>query len=147
MEVILLQDVKSLGKTGDAVKVKDGYARNFLIPKKFAMLHTTGAVKVLEENKKKAKAIQEKEKAKFKELADKISKLALNISVESGVDDVLFGTVTTEMIWHAMQQEGIQIDKKNIIIPEAIKKLGVYNITVKLHPEVKQELRIWVVKK
>ena len=147
MEVILLQDVKSLGKAGDTVKVKDGYARNFLIPKKIAMSHTAGAVKVLEESRRKTKAIQEKTKAKFKELADKISKLALNISIESGVDDVLFGSVTTEMIWHAMQQEGIQIDKKSIIIPEAIKKLGVYNITVKLHPEVKQELRIWVVKK
>ena len=147
MEVILLQDVKSLGKLGDTVKVKDGYARNFLIPKKLAMLHTAGAVKVLEENKKKTKAIQKKEIAKFKELAKKISKLPVNIAVESGVDDVLFGTVTTEMIWHAMQQGGIQIDKKNIIIPEPIKKLGVYNITVKLHPEVKQELRIWVVKK
>ena len=147
MEVILLQDVKTLGKIGESIKVKDGYARNYLIPKKLAMLHTDGAVRVIEEGLKKVKALAEKEKAKFSKIAKKISQISLNISMESGVDDTLFGTVTSDMIFHALQQEGISVDKKNITIPEAIKKLGVYTVTIKLHPEVKQELRIWVVKK
>jgi len=147
MEVILLQDVKTLGKTGENVKVKDGYARNYLIPRKLAMVHSDGAVRIIEERKKKVKALAEKEKAKFAEIAKKISQASLNIAMESGVDDTLFGTVTSDMIFHALQQEGINVDKKSITIPESIKKLGVYTVTVKLHPEVKQELRIWVVKK
>ena len=147
MEIILLEEVKSLGKQGETVKVKDGYARNFLIPNKLAMVHSKGAEQVIEEKKKKQIRKLKKEKEGCQETAKKLAQLSINIAMESGVDDALFGTVTTEAVWHALQQEGIQIDKKSIIINEPIKKLGVYTIEVKLHPEVKQEMRIWVVKK
>ena len=147
MQVILLQDVKALGKEGDTVKVKDGYARNFLLPKKLAMPSTPGAIKILEAKKKKREQELEKQKDTAEELAKKISEVSLTISMEAGVEDALFGTVTSDMIFHALQQEGINVDKKSITIPEPIKKLGVYNVEVKLHPEVKANLRIWVVKK
>ena len=147
MELILLQDVKALGKEGSTVKVKDGYARNYLIPKKLAVLSTPGAVKALERKKKKAALETEKAKKASEELAKTLSQLSLTISMESGSEDKLFGSVTSDTIFHALQQEGIQIDKKSITIKDPINKLGIYNVEVKLHPEVKQDLRIWVVKK
>ena len=147
MEVILLTDVKKLGKEGDTVKVKDGHARNYLIPRKLAAPRTAGTLKIFEAKKKKKANEAEKEKEKSAELAKKISQLSLTIPVEAGVNDALFGTVTPEMILHALRQEGMQIDKKNISLSEPIKKLGIYNAEIKLHPEVKENLRIWVVKK
>lgn len=147
MEIILLQNVEKLGKEGDAVKVTDGYARNFLFPKKLATPYAAGAVKILEGKRKKAALRHEKEKKLARELAAKLSKLSLTISVEAGVNDTLFGSVTSETIFHALQQEGIAIDKKSITIGEPIRKLGIYSAEVKLHPEVKEHLKIWVVKK
>ncbi|MCQ9207282.1 MAG: 50S ribosomal protein L9 [Omnitrophica bacterium] len=147
MQVILLQDVKGLGKEGDVVKAKDGYARNYLIPRKIATLFTPGAVRALEAKKKKAAQRSEKERVKAKGLAKTISQLSLTISMESGVDDALFGSVTPDAISRALKQEGIDIDKKNIAIIDPIKKLGIYNVEVELYPEVKETLRVWVVKK
>ncbi|MFC1576362.1 50S ribosomal protein L9 [Candidatus Omnitrophota bacterium] len=147
MEVILLKDVKSLGKEGDTVKVKDGYARNYLVPKKIAMPYAPGAVKVLEAKRKKAARDAEKTKKTAAKLAETIAGLSLTISMESGVDDMLFGSVTSELISTTLKSEGVEIDKKNISIKEPIKKLGIYSAEVKLHPEIKQDLRIWVVKK
>jgi len=81
------------------------------------------------------------------EIAEKIAKLSVTIPMESGIDDALFGSVTSDKIFHALQQEGFKIDKKAITIEEPIKKLGIYNVIIKLHPEVKENLRVWVVKK
>jgi large subunit ribosomal protein L9 len=147
MEIILLQDVKALGKEGDTVKVKDGYARNYLIPRRLGMPSTEEAVKVLEAKKKKASKEREKEKGAARELAKKLSELSLTIPVESGMEDKLFGTVTQETISHALREEDVRVDKKSIFIKEPIKKLGVYNIEVKLYPEIKGNLRVWIVKK
>lgn len=147
MEVILLKDVKSLGKENNTVKVKDGYARNYLIPRKLAMSYSASAVKIIEAKKKKAELKVEKEKKAAQDLAKTISQLSLTIPMESGVNDTLFGSITPEVISHALRQENIQIDKKNIIIKEPIRKLGIYNIEVKIHPEVKESLRVWIVKK
>lgn len=147
MQVILLQDVKGLGKEGDVVRAKDGHARNYLIPRKTAALYTPGAVRALEVKRKKALQGAEKEREKAKGLAKTISQLSLTISMESGIDDALFGSVTPDAISRALKQEGADIDKKNITITGPIKKLGIYNVEVELHPEVKETLRIWVVKK
>jgi len=147
MEVILLQDVKKVGSAGLAVEVKDGYARNYLIPNKLAVPATAGAIKVLEAKKKKVTRDEEKNKKSAVLTAETLSKISLTITSESGVNDVLFGSVTSESILQALRQEGIELDKTNIIIKEPIRKLGIYNIEVKLHPEVKQEIRVWVVKK
>lgn len=147
MEIILLKDIENLGKEGDTVKVKDGFARNYLIPRKLAAPYTAGSVKLIESRKKRAALKLEKEKKGAEDLAKKISQISLTIPVESGVSDTLFGSITTETIFHALQQENIQIDKKSITIEEPIRKLGIYTVEVKTHPEIKANLRIWVVKK
>ncbi len=147
MKIILLKSVKSLGKEGDTVKVKDGYARNYLIPRKLAVPYAKGAIKLLEAKQKKTALEQEKKKKAAQVLAETISRLSLTIPMESGVKDTLFGSVTPETIFHALQQEGIHVDKKSITIKEPIGKLGIYSVEVTVHPDVKENLRIWVVKK
>jgi len=147
MELILLQDVENLGKQGTLVKVKDGYARNFLIPRKLAAVSTPGVIQMLE-RKKKQKAIEEaKHKEEALSLAKKIGALSLTISVEAGVEDKIFGSVTSEMVRNALRGEGVEIDKKTIVIEEPFKQLGIYQVPVKLHSEVTATLKVWVVKK
>ena len=147
MEVILLQDIEKLGRENDVVKVKDGYARNYLIPRNLAVLSSPNALKTLELRKKARQAKEQIKKKDLEELSKKINSLSCTIAVESGVDDKIFGTVTSEGIRNAIGQEGVDIDKRNILIEEPIKKLGVYQVKIKLHPEVKAALRIWIVKK
>ena len=147
MEVILLEDVDKIGREGETVKVKKGYARNYLIPRKLAAHVTPEALKILESKKRKAQKAAEKNKKSAEELARRITGLSLTITAESGVNDTLFGSVTAEAIFHALQHEGVRVDKKSICIEEPIRKLGVYKIGIKLHPEIKADLRIWVVKK
>ncbi|NQT22839.1 MAG: 50S ribosomal protein L9 [Candidatus Omnitrophica bacterium] len=147
MEVILIQDVDKLGKEGDIVKVKDGYGRNYLIPRKLAMTSNSRALKLVEAKKKKRQIEEEKRKRECEELSKKISSLSCTITVEAGVEDKIFGTVTTEMIKNAFRQDKIEVDKKQILIEEPINKLGVYQVKIKLHPEVIASARIWVVKK
>jgi len=147
VEIILLQDIKGLGKEGDTVKAKDGYARNYLIPKKLAALCTKGAIKAVAAKRKKKEKEEKSEEEKAKNLAKKLSQLSLTIPVESGVNDTLFGGVTSEVIARALEQEGVHTDKKNIMLENPIKKLGIYNIEIKLHPGIKETLKVWVVKK
>lgn len=147
MQVILLKDIDALGKEGDTVKVKDGYARNYLIARKLALRATPVAVKAVELRRKKFTREKEREKAEKEELAKKLSQLSLTIPIESGVNDALFGSVTPDLIAHALREEGFTIDKRSITLKEPIKKLGIYSAEAKLHPEVKADLRIWVVKK
>lgn len=147
MKVILTQNVDRLGKTGDVVNVKEGYARNFLIPNKKATIANDGSMKMLDALKKKRVAEEKKILDAAQSLADKISALSLTISAEAGEEDKLFGSVSSDMISQALSAEGIEIDKRDITLEEAIKKLGVYNVSVKVHPEIKATLRVWVVKK
>lgn len=146
MKVILIQTVDRLGKIGDIVTVKDGYARNYLFPKNIAKEATPGNMKTLESLKKKQEAENENKLKEAKTMADKIASLSITIRAKAGEEEKLFGTVTTDMVSKALESEGISIDKKEIILDEPIKKLGVYQIGVKVHPEVKAALRVWVVK-
>lgn len=147
MKVILINDVEKLGKIGDVVDVAVGFARNYLFPKNLAMKETKNSLKVLEERKKKRTRELEKERANFEELAKKISGTSFTIPVAAGEEDKLFGSVTAEDIVDVFLSENIQIDKKQLNIKEPIKKLGVYQIEVKLHPEIAATAKIWVVKK
>ena len=147
MKVILLENVDRLGKSGELVSVKEGYARNFLIPNKKAKLATPGNMKVLEVIKKKEAAELAKEVEVARALANRIANLSLTIGVQAGDEEKLFGSVTADSVSDALKDEGITIDKKEIVIEEPIKKLGVYQVTVKVHPEVKASLRLWIVKK
>ena len=147
MKVILIEDVKSVGLMGDIVQVKDGHARNFLFPRKLARPVTSSNLKIIEEIKKKKVTALVKEKKAAEGLKEKLALASCTVSVEAGDDDKLFGTVTSQDIASALEQEEFSLDKRKIILEEPIKKLGVYNVEVKLHPEVKTDLRVWVVKK
>lgn len=146
MKVILTQTIDKLGRVGDCLNVKDGYARNYLFPKNLAKEATPGNIKALESLKKKQIIEDENKLKEAKALAEKISSLSITISAKAGEEEKLFGAVTSEMISKAVEAEHISIDKKDIVIDEPIKKLGVYQVGVKLHPEVKAALRVWIVK-
>jgi large subunit ribosomal protein L9 len=146
MKVILVEDVKSLGKSGDQVNVAEGYARNFLIPKKLA-LGASPANQRVYENEAKARAKKhEKEKADAAVLASKLGSLSLTISRMAGEDDKLFGSVTNGDIAEALAKEGFKVDKRDIELLEHLKALGIFEVPVKLHPEVTAIVKVWVVK-
>ena len=132
---------------GEVIFVKEGYARNYLIPKNKAKEATAGNMKMLEALKKKQAEEDNKRLKAANALADKISNLSLTISAEAGEEEKLFGSVSNEMISEALKEEGINVDKKDIVLEEPIKKLGVYQVVVKVHPEARANLRVWVVKK
>lgn len=147
MKVILIKNVPTLGATGEEVEVKDGYARNYLLPRNLAIQATKGAVRVIEQKKQQKEREEKKLKQEASVMADKIKSLSCTIAVGVGEDDKLYGSVTTEMIADALKGEGVEIDKKKIVLDEPIKALGVYTVEIKLHSEVKAQARIWVVKK
>ncbi len=146
MEVILTQSIGSLGRAGDCISVKDGYARNYLFPKNLAKEATPGNIKALESLKKKQALEDENKLKETQTLAERIAGLSITISAKAGEEEKLYGTVTAEMISNALVAEQISIDKKDIVLAEPIKKLGVYQVDIKLHPQVKAALRVWVVK-
>ncbi len=147
MKIILIKDVEKLGKLGDEIEVKDGYARNYLIPSKAAIQVTPGALRVLEQKKTERARREQRIKEECERLAARITASSYTISMEAGEEDKLFGAVTSEMIAEALRAEDIEIDKKRIILDEPVKTLGVHNIEIRLHPEVKCQVKVWVVKK
>ena len=147
MKVILIENVDKLGSMGDVIAVKEGYARNYLIPKKLAKEATPGNMKTLESILKKKASEEAKILDAANKIAEKLSALSLSIPAQAGEEDKLFGSVSSEMISEALSSEGISIDKRDIILDEPIKKLGAYQVTVKLHPDLKASLKVWIVKK
>lgn len=147
MQVILKKDIDKLGKTGAVVAVENGYARNFLLPKGLALPASPANVKVVEAEKKRTALREQKEKHEAQQLAEKISALSCTIAVQAGNEGKLFGSVTNQDIAQALQNEGIEVDKKKIEMPEPLKELGVFKVEVRLHPEVVASAKIWVVKK
>ena len=146
MKVVLKQDIDKLGIAGDIVEVADGYGRNYLLPRGLAIKATAGAEKAAEQIKKTKGRKTQEEKTSLEELAKKLSELSLTIPVQVGEDEKMYGSVTSIDIANMLKQEGIEIDKKKIILKEPIKKLGIFNIQIKLHPEVTAEVKAWVVK-
>jgi len=144
MKVILSEDVKNLGHMGEVVNVSDGYARNFLFPKKFAVEANTKNLKEFEHNKKIITERAAKIKESFKSVAEKLSSVTLTIKAKTGEDDKLFGSVTNMNVAEALALEGFDIDKKKIVM-EPIKKLGEYSATIKLHTDLSSEVKINVV--
>jgi len=147
MKVILKEDVERLGKAGEMVEVSDGYARNFLIPQSKAIKATVENVKQLQHQKRVVSHKINKAKMEAENLAAKIESLSCTISMHAGEKDKLFGSVTSKDIVQSLREEGIEIDKKHIILEEPIKALGVYTVPIKLHPEVVANLKVWIVKK
>lgn len=146
MKVILRKTFAQLGSIGEVVEVKDGYARNFLIPRKIAYPAIAGNIKALEEEKKQVakKQIQELEEAQV--LATDLEKVSITIPVKVGEEDKIFGSVTSQMIGEALKEKGYDIDRRKIEIDEPIKALGIYSINVKLHTDVSAVVKTWVVR-
>ena len=146
MKVILREDVDRLGSVGDIVNVKPGFARNYLLPRKLAVIANPRNIKEFEHHKRVLKKKAEKIKNAAQSLAEKISSKPLVIKAKAGEEEKLFGSVTTIDIERALNEEGFEIDRKKIVLEEPIKRLGEYKVKVKLHPEVVTELTVQVVK-
>ncbi len=145
MEIILKEDIINLGYKDDVVTVKDGYGRNYLIPQKKAVLATESAKKVLAENLKQRTHKLEKIKAEAQALAAKLEGLVLTIGAKTSSTGTIFGSVGNIQVAEALAKAGFDIDRKTIVIKEAIKEVGSYKANLKLHRDVAQEISIEVV--
>ncbi|WP_026843229.1 50S ribosomal protein L9 [Citrifermentans bremense] len=146
MKVILKENVDNLGHIGDIVKVAPGYARNFLLPKGFAIEATEKNAKALEHAKRHLEYKKNKVLEAAKQLAAKIEGLSLSIAHQAGADDRLFGAVTNMELAEQLKASGIEVDRKRIVLAEPIKQLGDFTATVKIHPEVSATLKVAVTK-
>lgn len=145
MQIILKKDVQNLGEAGDLINVKDGYARNFLLPQKFAEVATKGALKNREQNLARIKAKQEKLHQQALEKAKEIEKIAsLELAAKAGESGKLFGTITTKKLAEELSAKGIEVDRKNITVNAPINKVGEYKLLIKLTSKVKTELAVVV---
>lgn len=144
MKVVLKEDVKNLGMMGSVVNVADGYARNFLIPKDLAVEANVKSIKALEHEKKKIEEKAGKIKNAAQGLSEKLSSMTITLSAKAGEEDRLFGSITTMDISEALKREGIDIERKKIVLDEPIKRLGSYTVGIKIHHDVTSQLNIKV---
>ena len=147
MNVILCKEVSKLGTVGDVVKVKEGFARNYLIPRKLAYPATTANIKRIEQQKLREKADYQKKKNEAQELADKISKVSCTLAVEVNDLERMYGSVTDADIAKALEAEGFSVDKNSVVLENPITELGIYEVSIKVFPEVMAKVRVWVTKK
>ncbi|MBQ4481547.1 MAG: 50S ribosomal protein L9 [Victivallales bacterium] len=145
-ELILLDDVKDLGKIGDIVKVADGYARNYLIPQKLAQPVNKGTLRQVEARKLKLQKEHEERVAVAKAVAEKLAALSVVIPMKVGENDQLFGSVSAQMIADAVKAQGIEIDKNEVVLEENLRALGDYTVNVKLNAEVTGTVKVQVTK-
>jgi large subunit ribosomal protein L9 len=146
MELILTETVQGLGERGQIVKVKDGYARNYLIPKSLAVPATAAMKKVIVQQNKLREVRDDKAKRALQETAEKMKDLSCTIVVQAGEEDKLYGSVGPNEIAKAIKEQGFEIDHKMVHLPEPIKVLGVYTVPVMLHRDIEVPIKIWVVK-
>ena len=144
MQLILLEDVSSLGKAGDVVQVATGYGRNFLIPKKLALEASSANVNVLKRQQESFLKTAAGEKEKAAELAAKIETLSCSVTRQAGENEKLFGSVTSKDLSEALAAEGLEVERKKILLDEPIKSVGSYEVPVRLHPEVSTKINVEV---
>lgn len=147
MQVILREDVPALGKAGEVVKVADGYGRNFLLPRKKAVLATDANLKRLEQERQGIEVKRAKMKQGAEELAQKIAALTVTLEKQAGEEDKIFGSVSVREIGKSLETQGIVIDKRLIRLKEPIRKLGEHAVEVHLHGDVVVPLKVVVTKK
>lgn len=145
MEVILREHVDNLGRRGEIVKVADGYARNYLLPRKLALLATDGNKQRIEKERAKFDAVEQEEKKVAEALAARMAGIELAIARKVGETEALYGSVTTSDIAEALSQKGIELDRRKIVLQEPIKKLGAFDIPVRLQRDVTATLKLKVV--
>jgi len=148
MKVILRQNIETLGNMGEVVTVKDGYARNYLLPRGMAYVATDGNMQVLEQERKRLQVKMNRELKDAEALAAELEKHenAITIPMQVGEEDKLFGSVTKEMIADSLAEKGFNIDRRKIEIDEPIKVLGIYTVKIKLHTNVMAKVKVWVVR-
>ena len=145
MKVILLEDVKSLGKKGEIVNVNDGYARNFILPKKLGLEATSKNLNYLKLQKQNDEKVAQEKLDAAKALAEEIKEKSITVKIQAGVEGKVFGSISSkEIATEAKKQLNMDIDKKKIVIPDAIKSLGTYNVNIKLHKDVTATLTVKV---
>ncbi|MCB9778002.1 MAG: 50S ribosomal protein L9 [Alphaproteobacteria bacterium] len=145
MKVILLQDVPHVGRLGDIVKVRDGFGRNYLVPRGLAEVADERNVSRLQHQKRIAAAAAAKKLAEAKAAAEKISQTAVSIRVQAGEEGKLFGAVTNRDIAEALAAEGVEVDRKAIVLDEPIKQIGVFNVGIHLAPDVDASIKVYVI--
>lgn len=146
MEVILTQDVPTLGTQGAVVTVKDGYARNFLLPRGLAAPATAAAQRVVEQLRRRTEAEAATALAQAQALAQQLATVSCTISATVGEQEKLHGSVTAADIAQALQEHGVVLDKRQVDLDAPIHQLGVYRVSVRLHPQVQATVKVWIVK-
>ena len=146
MEIILRQAVENLGKPGEVVKVKNGYARNYLLPHGLAYEATPGNLKRIQQERDRLEAAENERRGAAQGLAAKLEQVSLTFSARVGEEGKLFGSVTASDIAQQLESQGFHIEKRQIDLHDPIKALGVYRVPVRLHADVKPEIRVWVIK-
>ncbi len=146
MEVILRQAVENLGKPGEIVKVSNGYARNYLLPRGVAFEATPGNLKRIQQERNRLEAAENERRGAAHGLAEKLEQVQLTFSSRVGDEGKLFGSVTSADIAQQLEAQGFHVEKRQIDLHEPIKALGVYRIPIRLHADVKPEIRVWVIK-
>jgi large subunit ribosomal protein L9 len=147
MRIILREDIPSLGTAGQTIEVRDGYGRNYLIPRNLAIPATKANLNAIDEISKQKEIQQKKVRREAEIVKDKIEKLELSTEVLVGEEDKLYGSITNSDIADLLEQNGINVDKRAIQLEEPIKALGVYTISVRVDKEVTAQVKLWVVKK
>ena len=145
MKVVLLQDVKALGKKGDVVEVSEGYARNFLLTKKYAVEATPANLNTLKLQKANADKIAAEQLAEAKDIAAKLENVTVTVAIKAGENGKTFGSVSSKEIAQELEKQGIEVDKKKIVLPDPIKEFGKYEVKVKLHKDVQANVKVNVV--
>lgn len=146
MRVILKQDVENLGRKGDIVNIASGYGRNYLIPRRMALEITPSNMKMIEIEQQALRKAVEKERASYQDLINRLNETTLSFKRKAGEKDVIFGSVSSSDVKEALDELGIEIDKKKILIEEPIKRLGNYTVSIKVFHEDRAEVKVEVVK-
>ena len=146
MKVILLKDIETLGSAGEVVEVKNGYGRNFLIPRNEALVATAANMAQFESRRKQQETLSERDRRAAEALAKKLEAESITAQVKVGEEDRLFGSVTAQNIAELLDEKGYEIDRRAIQLEDPIRELGVYSVEVRLHPEVVIAVKLWVVK-
>jgi len=146
VKVILLKDIETLGSAGEVVEVKNGYGRNFLIPRNEALVATAANMAQFESRRKQQETLAERDRRAAEALAKKLEAESITAQVKVGEEDRLFGSVTAQNIAELLDEKGYEVERRAIHLEDPIRELGVYNIEVRLHPEVAAAVKLWVVK-
>ena len=146
MRIVLRENVEKLGRRGEILKVADGYARNYLLPKKLAFEATQANLKRIEQERRVREIHEARDKQEAQALAARLSQLSLTAVRKVGENELLYGSVTNADVGELLEKEGFAIDKRKILLDDPIKSLGIYEVPVKLHHEVTANVKVWVVK-